>query len=130
MKKIKLVLLSILICSIAFSQNFNHIYKSVYSEFNGYEWVTKSSAFPTDMYLVLNGNDISINNNDNSKFKTYGSSTKDEYDTHTCYSWRCVDKDGRDCMFLMKRYKSPVFFVMSFVYSDKRQMFDYIMYNE
>lgn len=130
MKSIKLLLLCLAISCLSYAQNFNHIYKSIYSEHNGYEWVEITSAYPNDMYLILNGSDISINNDDKSKFKTYGSSRTSNYETHICYSWNCVDKDGRQCVFIMKRFISSNTWVMSFVYSDTKQMFEYIMYND
>lgn len=131
MKKIKLLLLFLVISLVGFSQNFNKVYKSTCLKYSYQQqkWNDVMAKYPENMYITINGNDIKINNESQSHFKTYGVPEKSTYETHLAYSWDCLDKEGNSCTFIMKKFNSGDL-VLSFLYSSEKIMFEYIIENE
>lgn len=130
MKKITLMIALLFIWGASFSQNFNKVYSSVYSSYEYGTWVTKQTYYPKDMYLTIDGYDIRINNNDESHYKTYGSSQKTTYSTHDCFTWSCIDKKGVSCIFMMKKFYESGTYILSFVYLKQGDMYEYVIENQ
>jgi len=105
MKKIMLIVVSLLLTLFSYSQDFNRVIVASKSEWNGTEWKTISSSRPTDMFVIMKDWDITIGTY---KFKTYDESEKTIYDTHVCYTWKCVNGNGEKCVFMMKKFKTEV----------------------
>jgi hypothetical protein len=105
MKKIVLIVVSLLLTLFSYSQDFNRVIVASKSEWNGTEWKTISSSRPTDMFVIMKDWDITIGTY---KFKTYDESEKTIYDTHVCYTWKCVNGNGEKCVFMMKKFKTEV----------------------
>ena len=100
-----LIVVSLLLTLFSYSQDFNRVIVASKSEWNGTEWKTISSSRPTDMFVIMKDWDITIGTY---KFKTYDESEKTIYDTHVCYTWKCVNGNGEKCVFMMKKFKTEV----------------------
>jgi hypothetical protein len=105
MKKVTLIVVSLLLTLFSYSQDFNRVIVASKSEWNGTEWKVTSSSKPTDMFVIMKDWDITIGTY---KFKTYDDPEKTTYDTHVCYTWKCVNGNGDKCVFMMKKFKSEV----------------------
>jgi hypothetical protein len=114
------------VCASAHSQTFNKVYRSVLSYYQNGSWVQQTSEYPQNMYVIINGDDIRINNVDQSHYITFGNPQKDAYESHTCYTWDCMDKKGESCLFMMKQFKNSQF-VFTFVYMQDKTMFEYVI---
>jgi hypothetical protein len=93
-------------------------------EWDGTEWKTVSTNNPTDMFIILKDWDITIGTY---KFKTYDDPEKTTYDDHICYTWKCVDRNGQKCLFLMKKFKPEVttHMLYSVLYLETKVMYEY-----
>jgi len=105
MKKVTLIVVSLLLTLFSYSQDFNRVIVASKSEWNGTEWKVTSSSKPTDMFVIMKDWDITIGTY---KFKTYDDPEKTTYDTHVCYSWKCVNGNGEKCVFMMKKFNPEV----------------------
>jgi hypothetical protein len=123
MKKITLIVVSLLLTLFSYSQDFSRVITASKSEWNGTEWKTISSSNPTDMFVIMKDWDITIGTY---KFKTYDTPEKTTYDSHVCYSWKCVNGNGDKCVFMMKKFKPEVstHMLYSIVY-DTGVMYEY-----
>lgn len=130
MKKIKLFILCLFISAMCFCQGINKVYRSSYSKFDGQRWVEKRVMYPEFLYITIKDNDIRINNESNRHFVYFGEPEKNDYDTHSCFTWNCIDDDGKSCLFMLKRYRKDDTMVMSFVYSSESVMFEYVIENK
>ena len=119
-----LLVISILLTNIAFSQNFNKVYKSSYLIYEYGKWQTQQSLYPEGLYIILDGNEIKITNNKESKYITYGIPEKTKTDEYEYSIWNAYDKEGNSCSFIMKKFYNSDGFIMSFVY--KYYAFEYI----
>lgn len=124
MKKIKLIIVLLLICSVSIAQKFNKVYKSTLLHYENNDWVEVMKKYPQDMYIVFDGKDIRINNTDESHYITIGEYKKNEYKTHTCYTWECMDRKGISCNFMMKSFEDGSW-IFCFVYPREHKMFEY-----
>ena len=120
----------LLIWSASFSQSFNKVTTSMFAKYINSQWVTKLTEYPQQMYIVLNDFDITINNEDESHYRIYGSSQKNTYPTHEVYTWNCLDKKGVACLFMMKYFYDTQSYVFSFLYSRKNEMYEYYIEKE
>ena len=127
MKKIKSIIVALFFCSLAYSQSFNKVIKSSYSEYYNGEWVTKLKQYPEGLYITMKGNDITINNDADSHYITQGDYKKDEYDSHICYTWNCINKTGESCLFMLKMAKDKSWTMVAFVFSEKHEMYEYLI---
>jgi len=105
MKKVTLIVVSLLLTLFSYSQDFNRVIVASKSEWNGTEWKTISSSKPTDMFVIMKDWDITIGTY---KFKTYDDPEKTTYESHVCYTWKCVNGNGDKCVFMMKKFKPEV----------------------
>ena len=105
MKKVMLIVVSLLLTLFSYSQDFNRVIVASKSEWNGTEWKTVSSSKPTDMFVIMKEWDITIGTY---KFKTYDDYEKSTYDDHVTYTWKCVNGEGVKCYFMMKKFKPEV----------------------
>jgi len=105
MKKLSLIVVSLLLTLFSYSQDFNRVITASKSEWNGVEWKTLSSSNPTDMFVIMKDWDITIGTY---KFKTYDNPEKTTYESHVCYTWKCVNGNGEKCTFMMKKFKPEV----------------------
>lgn len=105
MKKIIAIVVGLLVTLCSYSQDFSKIISATKSEYRNEKWVVISTDYPTDMFLIMKDWDVTIGTY---KFKTYDESEKTVYDTHVCYSWKCINGNGEKCMFMMKKFKPEV----------------------
>lgn len=124
MKKIALIWMGLILTFAGYSQSFNKVFKSEYLTYVDGEWVVQESAKPEAMYVILDGYNIKINNAHHSKYKTYGTPEKSIHEDFVCYSWGCVDDNGKDCTFMLKDYGSKGS-IMIFAYLPAGYAFQY-----
>ena len=123
MKKVTLIVVSLLLTLFSYSQDFNRVLVASKSEWTGTEWKTISSSRPTDMFVIIKEWDITIGTY---KFKTYDDPEKSTFEDHVTYTWKCVNGEGGKCMFMMKKFKPEVssHMLYSIVY-DTGVMYEY-----
>ena len=124
MKKLSLIVVSLLTTLFSYSQDFNRVTNITKSTWDGDKWNIVSSNQPTDMFIIINEWDIKIGSY---KFRTYDTPDKTTYDTHVCYTWKCIDKDGNKCMFLMKKFKPEIstHMLYAILYPEDMVMYEY-----
>jgi hypothetical protein len=105
MKKLSLIVVSLLTTLFSYSQDFNKVIRASKVEWTGTEWKTVSSSYPTDFFVIMKDWDITIGTY---KFKTYDDYEKTTYDDHVTFTWKCVNGNGEKCHFMMKKFKPEV----------------------
>lgn len=105
MKKLTLIVVSLLLTLFSYSQDFNRVIIATKSQWNGSEWKIISSNKPTDMFVIMKDWDITIGTY---KFKTYDDYEKTTYDDHITFTWKCVNGNGEKCYFMMKKFKPEI----------------------
>ena len=99
------MVVSLLLTLLSYSQDFSKVIKASKSEWNGTEWKTTATDYPTDMFVIMKDWDITIGTY---KFKTYDDYEKTTYESHICLTWKCVNGNGEKCFFMMKKFKPEV----------------------
>ena len=124
MKKVSLIVVSLLLTVFSYAQDYNRVVNITKSEWTGDTWKVVSSNRPTDMFVIINEWDITIGTY---KFRTYDTPDKSTYQDHVCYPWKCVDKDGDKCFFLMKKFRPEVSTHMMYaiLYPENLVMYEY-----
>ena len=124
MKKVSLIVVSLLLTLFSYSQDFNRVVNVTKSEWIGDSWKVVSSNKPDEMFVIINEWDITIGTY---KFRTYDTPEKTTYENHVCYTWKCVDKDGDKCIFMMKKFKPEVSTHMLYgiLYPENLVMYEY-----
>jgi len=105
MKKVTLIVVSLLATLFSYSQDFNKVLSATKSEYRNEKWVEVSTDYPKDYFVIMKDWDITIGTY---KFKTYDEPEKTVYESHVCYTWKCVNGDGEKCMFMIKKFKPEV----------------------
>jgi hypothetical protein len=105
MKKLKILLLFLTLSLAAYSQDFSKVVRASKCEYRNGEWVTISTQYPTDVFVILKDWSVTIGTY---KFKTYGDSEKNTYESHVVYTWKCVNSNGDKCLFMMKKFNPEV----------------------
>ena len=105
MKKVTLIVVSLLLTLFSYAQNFNKVIRASKVEWNGKDWKTTAIDYPTDMFVIMKDWDITIGTY---KFKTYDDYEKTTYDDHVTYTWKCVNGNGDKCFFMMKKFRPEV----------------------
>ena len=67
------------------------------------------------MFVIMDGYNIKITNEAESKYITYGSPTKNTTSEYESYTWDCYDKDGNQCLFIMKKFFGYERMAMTFI---------------
>ena len=124
MKKVTLMVVGLLLTLFSYSQDFNRVVNVTKSKWNGDEWKVISSNKPDDMFVIIDEWNITIGSY---KFRTYDDPEKTTYESHVCYTWKCVDKDGDKCIFMMKKFKPEVSTHMLYgiLYPENLVMYEY-----
>lgn len=126
MKKTLLIIIALFTISASYSQTHNKVYKAVYIKYINGEWVDDIVRYPQDLYVTINGSKIKINNQRKDSYVTYGNYEKSTFSTHDCYSWSCLDKDGNDCVFMMKKPTDDDAITIDIFYPKKGYGYEYI----
>lgn len=125
MKKTLFILL-IFISSIAYSQEFRKVYKANYIEYSDGKWTTEKSTYPDGLIITFNGKEVTINNEAGFKFYTYGNPEKKYYTDNYTLGWDAVDKNGRNCFFMMRMYDDSRKMIVTIAYLSAGYGFEYI----
>jgi hypothetical protein len=105
MKKVALIVVCLLTTLFSYSQSFSKVLRSAKLEYKEGEWVKVEEQYPEDYFIILDGYNVTIGTH---KFKTYGESEKTTYDDHVVLTWKCVNKNGDKCLFMMKKFRPEV----------------------
>ena len=111
-----LLLISLMLSGVCYSQSFNKVYMATPYFYRYGEWVKGETNYPERMYIILEGSIVKITNEDDSKYVTYGNPTKNTTKDYTSQSWDAYDKDGKQCLFVMKNYFSYERMIMNVIY--------------
>jgi hypothetical protein len=124
MKKIIFLFIFLFSTILTFSQDFNKVVRASKCEFINDKWVTVQTEYPEDYFVIIEEWNITIGKQ---KFKTYDSPEKTYHETHVCYTWKCVNKDGEKVLFLMKKFKPEIssHMLFSILYPNHKIMFEY-----
>jgi hypothetical protein len=105
MKKITmLIIAAFIVITSANSQTTDKIFKAVAWVYNNEEWQVVERSYPDNMYITMEGNDITISNESNSRFITYGDSRKENTDRYESYTWDAYDENHKKCIFSITKY--------------------------
>lgn len=102
MKKLSLIVVSLLLTLLSYSQEFDRVVGVNYYTWTGKDWKYVESNYPKGMFIIIKDWDVTIGS---VKFRTYDLPDKTIYETHTTMAWKCVDELGNNCTFMMKLYK-------------------------
>lgn len=105
MKKLSLIVVSLLFTLFGYSQDFSRVIKVTKSEWKNDNWSVLDTQYPKDLFIIMKDWDIKIGT---FKLKTYDEPEKTIYEVHTVYSWKCIDENGDKCTFMMKKFKPEV----------------------
>jgi hypothetical protein len=124
MKKITLIVVSLLVTLFSYSQDFSRVVRASKLIFKDSTWVTVETQYPTDMFVILKDWDVNIAEY---KLKTYDQPEKKTYLDHITYTWKCVNSEGEKCLFMMKKFDPSVskHVVFSVLYEQYLKMYEY-----
>ena len=128
MKKITLIVVSLLATLFSYSQDFNRVVQMTKSEYRDDKWVTVDTQSPTDMFVITKDWDISIGK---FKIKTYDEPEKTTYEEHVTYSWKAIDQEGDKCIFMIKKFRPEISThqIYSVLYSQFLLLYEYEVEN-
>lgn len=128
MKKVTLIVVSLLFTLFSYSQEINRVVKSSKSQWDGIEWKTITTDYPKELFIVMKDWEIKIGDY---KFKTYDTYRKDIFETHVCYTWKCVNGNGDKCTFMMKKFNPEITsHLMYCIVYDTGVMYEYEVEND
>lgn len=124
MKKITLLAITLLLTITSFSQSFDKIIKATKLQWINEEWKIVSTGYPTDMFVIINQDEITIGKY---KFKTYDTPERNIYDTHICYTWKAINGNAEKCLFMMKKFNPNLttHMIYTIVYTNLQIMYEY-----
>lgn len=105
MKKTSLLVVVLLTTLFSYSQDIDRIIRASKIQYINGKFVVLNTQYPTDLFVILKDWDIIIGTY---KLKTYDNPQKTMYDDHFTYTWKCVDSEGKKCLFMMKKFKPEV----------------------
>lgn len=130
MKKIKLIILSLLITTFCHAQSYNKIYKTTFMRYVNREWVDVESNYPQKMFVILKNDIVTITNEAETKIVTYGTPEKKFTDDGQTWSWDAYDEEGSRCKFVMKQFYDSKNSIFTLAYFQKNIAFQYITNND
>lgn len=102
--KIITLLIGLFMTTISLSQSFDKVEKAIFYTYKYGDWVTEKTTYPEGMFVIMNGYEIKITNQNESKFITYGIPKKENTSEYESNTWDAYDKDGDRCLFVMTKY--------------------------
>ena len=105
MKRLSLMVVGLLLTAISYSQDFYRVLRSTQLEYKDSTWVELATQYPKDLFIIMKGYDLTIGT---VKFKTYDDVEKINYTDHITYTWKCIDADGNNCLYMMKQFDPKV----------------------
>jgi len=124
MKKVTLIVVSLLAMLFSYSQNFTRVVRASKSVFKNQKWTVVETQMPTDMFIIMKDWDITIGTY---KLKTYGEPEKSVFDDHVTYTWKCINSEAEKCYFMMKKFRSDITnnIIYAVLYEQYALMFEY-----
>lgn len=124
MKKATLIVVSLLLTLFSYAQDFNRISRATKLEFRDEKWNLVETQYPTDLFVIIKDWDITVGTY---KLKTYDVPEKTTYEDHITFTWKCVDKDGDKCFFMIKKFRPEIttHLIYSIVYEQYLTMYEY-----
>jgi hypothetical protein len=118
MKKLLLAFV-IMLCSITtFSQSpsFEKVVQINKLEFVDGKFETVETIRPTDFYIKIDARIVFVNGK---KFITHGNYEMDYHEGFVSYTWKCVDEDGQEGYFIMKKFTKYEGMIMMLGFGNK-----------
>lgn len=108
MKKLLVLLISMLLVTVSFAQEFVKVKRMTTIRYDNYkqDWVDSETTYPTSIYVMLKGSEIIITSAYEQRVYTYGNPEKSNYSTHTAYTWSALDKKGEKLKFILKIFET------------------------
>ena len=106
MKKLILIISIIFVSTFCHAQTWEKVYSMNFIKYQNGAWVDDKSHEPENTFIMLNGSEVIIKSHEINRYMTYGNNEKTKYDTHIAYTWKCIDKEGDECLFVMKRFNN------------------------
>lgn len=124
MKKLSLIVVSLLVTLFSYSQDFGKIVRASKCEFINNKWVSVETQYPTEMFIIMKDWEITIGTY---KLRTYGDYEVNKYEDHICYTWKAVNSEGKKCFFLMKKFRQEITTHMLYavLYPEYEIMYEY-----
>ncbi len=110
-----------------YSQNYYEVTSCRLLIYETGDWKSKKTTFPKDMYIKIDEQNISINNENESNYDIYGDCEKTNHTKHTTYTWSAYDKEGNDCTIMLKINKKSKASSISIYYFEDLYGFEYYL---
>ena len=104
MKKLIIALCLVLVSTFSHAQDWDRVSSINFIRLENGKWIDEKSHQAENTFIMLNGSEVIIKATDINRYMTYGEMETNKYSSHTAYSWKCLDKEGDECMFIMKRF--------------------------
>ena len=129
MKKLLVLLISMLLVTVSFAQEFIKVKRMTTITYDNYkqDWVDGETTYPSSIYVMLKGSEVIITSAYEQRVYTYGSPEETKYTTHNTYLWNALDKSGTRLKFIIKIFKTGEVVYM-FLY--KGMGVEYLMDNQ
>jgi len=112
MKKIILLFTFLFFFTLVKAQNWDKVYSINFIKLVNGEWVDEKSSQPDNTFIMLKGSEVIIKSNVINRYMTYGEKETSKYSSHIAYSWKCLDKEGDECLFIMKKFNDGTIIYM------------------
>jgi hypothetical protein len=104
MKKLIILISLFFVSTFCHAQEWEKVYSINFIKLVRGEWVDEKSHQAENTFIMLNGSEVIIKATEINRYMTYGDMETNKYSSHTAYSWKCLDKEGDECLFVMKSF--------------------------
>jgi hypothetical protein len=125
MKKLTLIAFALFLFNAVNAQTFNKVIKATAYKYQNDEWVEIESSSPERMFIIIEGYNIKITNQEQASIITYGDADTKKTSEYQSSTWDAYDKDGKQCLFTIKKYYAYERFIISIMYS--KYLIEYIV---
>ena len=112
MKKLIIFIALFFISTFCHAQNWEKVSSMNFIKKVNGEWVDEKSINTTNVYVMLKGSEVIVKSNQINRYMTYGDVQSSNYSTHSANLWKCLDKDGDECFFIMKKFTNGTIIYM------------------
>lgn len=116
MKKV-LLLICLFTTSLVYSQSTSKVTRVEVKVRDGNDFKTYRTTYPTDMELTIKGKVITVTNQTDSRYTTYGDGQRRVTTNYKETEWSALDEDGTRCRVALILYNTGTF-VVFVTYSD------------
>ena len=126
MKKITmLIIAAFIVITSAIAQTKDKVSKSIAWVYENGKWEVVQRNYPDNMYVVMVGNNITINTETDSRYITYGDSKKENTDSYESDSWDAYDEHSKKCKFSITKYFNTPGYCVFVIYEEEHVAVQY-----